>query len=388
MQNILKAPMPYFGGKSKIAPLVWSRFGDVPNYVEPFAGSLAVLLARPTAPQIETVNDADALLSNFWRAMAADPEAVAHWADWPVNETDLHARHKWLRDRRATVETMMADPEAYDAKVAGWWVWGISQWIGSGWCLADVRQLPHISDAGTGDERPSPGAVPDVPRLSGAQGVHKKRPHLVSEKGVFARPSREHPSHQLPHVGDAGRGEHRAPSDLIPYFNALASRLRRVRVCCGEWDRVLGPSVTYRHGTTGVFLDPPYPQEGRADVYSHESDVFHKVRAWAIENGTNPLLKIAICGYDFEMPDGWERVNWKAHGGYGSQGEGRGRKNAKREVVWFSPACNAAQIDMFAVQDRPAREAEQARKQIEAGTFAGQEYMLECLDALVKRGGG
>ena len=64
----LKAPFPYFGGKSKVAPLVWSRFGDVRNYVEPFAGSLACLLARPS-PFVgtETVNDADGLISNFWR---------------------------------------------------------------------------------------------------------------------------------------------------------------------------------------------------------------------------------------------------------------------------------------------------------------------------------
>lgn len=39
----LKAPFPWFGGKSRAAHLVWERFGAVGNYVEPFAGSLAVL---------------------------------------------------------------------------------------------------------------------------------------------------------------------------------------------------------------------------------------------------------------------------------------------------------------------------------------------------------
>ncbi|KKM69533.1 hypothetical protein LCGC14_1449830, partial [marine sediment metagenome] len=43
----LKAPFPWFGGKRRVADKVWERFGDVPNYVEPFAGSLAVLLERP-----------------------------------------------------------------------------------------------------------------------------------------------------------------------------------------------------------------------------------------------------------------------------------------------------------------------------------------------------
>jgi DNA adenine methylase len=49
----LKAPFPYFGGKSRVAAEVWRRFGDVPNYVEPFFGSGAVLLARPTEPRTE-----------------------------------------------------------------------------------------------------------------------------------------------------------------------------------------------------------------------------------------------------------------------------------------------------------------------------------------------
>lgn len=54
----MNAPFPYFGGKSRVADLVWSRFGDVKNYVEPFCGSCAVLLKRPEeqwrAGRIET----------------------------------------------------------------------------------------------------------------------------------------------------------------------------------------------------------------------------------------------------------------------------------------------------------------------------------------------
>ena len=93
---MLKAPFPWFGGKSRVADIVWDRFGDVANYVEPFFGSGAVLLARPHPPRIETVNDLDCMVANFWRAVQSDPEAVAQWCDWPVNEADLHARHLWL----------------------------------------------------------------------------------------------------------------------------------------------------------------------------------------------------------------------------------------------------------------------------------------------------
>lgn len=42
---MLKAPFPWFGGKSRVAPIVWDRFGDVPNYVEPFLYHHGDLLA-------------------------------------------------------------------------------------------------------------------------------------------------------------------------------------------------------------------------------------------------------------------------------------------------------------------------------------------------------
>lgn len=306
----LLAPFPWFGGKSRVASLVWARFGDVPNYVEPFAGSLAVLLGRPTAPGIETVNDADCYLANFWRALRAEPDAVAHWADWPVNEIDLHARHRWLLDRADFRAAMLADPDAYDAKIAGWWVWGLSQWIGSGWCDehfytgGEWQQRPHLGDAG--------------------RGVHR-------------------PSQQLPHLGGAGRGVHRPGADLAPYLVALAERLRLVRVCCGDWTRVLGPTPTEKLGVTGILLDPPYSHaERKDDLYGVERDCAAEVAAWAVLNGDNPLLRIALCGYQGEhrMPSTWTAVPWKTAGGYGNQsGAGRGRDNAEREVIWFSPHC-------------------------------------------------
>ena len=135
----LRTPFPWFGGKSRAAPLIWSRLGDVANYVEPFAGSLAVLLGRPHAPRVETVNDLDAYLANFWRALQADPDAVAAHADQLVDQVEFRER-------------MHADPHCHDAKIAGWWAWGLCAWIGSGWCAgaSASRQIPHLGGAGRG----------------------------------------------------------------------------------------------------------------------------------------------------------------------------------------------------------------------------------------------
>ena len=314
----MKAPFPWFGGKSRVASIVWERFGNVPNYVEPFFGSGAVLLDRPHEAGIETVNDRDCMVANFWRALQHDPDEVAHYADNPVNEADQHARHLWLVHQEDFRERMKTEPDFYDAKIAGYWVWGQCIWIGSGWCSVE---LPHLGNAGT--------------------GVHRKRPHLGNAgKGV---------NRKLPHLGK-GRGVNRKslPSDisqaLIEYMRELAARLRRVRVCCGNWDRVLGPSPTFRLGTTGVFLDPPYADEADRQEGLYSADdltVAHSVREWAIEQGSDHRMRIALCGYEGEhqMPGNWECIHWKALGGYGSQGDGRGLENSGRERIWFSPHC-------------------------------------------------
>jgi DNA adenine methylase len=320
----LRAPFPWFGGKSRVASLVWERFGDVQNYVEPFFGSGAVLLARPHSPKTETINDLDVMVANFWRSLQNDPDAVVVAADRPVNEADQHAIHLWLVTREEFRERMKIDIDYYDPLIAGRWVYGQCVWIGSGWCSV---QLPHLGNAGRGVNR-------QLPHLGNAgTGVHRKLPHL-GDAGL---------SQQIPYLSSQGCGVVNE-SGIYQYMRELSERLRRVRVCCGDWSRICGPSVTFKHGLTGVFLDPPYADTaGRQDnIYATDSkDVAHGVREWAIANGDNPEMRIALCGYDkeHEMPDSWECVAWKGRGGYGSQGNGSGRENADRERIWFSPHC-------------------------------------------------
>lgn len=68
----MKPPFTYFGGKTAIADRVVSLLPPHEHYVEPFAGSLAVLLAKPPS-HMETVNDLDGDLMNFWRVLRDRP---------------------------------------------------------------------------------------------------------------------------------------------------------------------------------------------------------------------------------------------------------------------------------------------------------------------------
>ena len=150
---------------------------------------------------------------------------------------------------------------------------------------------------------------------------------------------------KLVHLGDSGRGVNRKIDSLTEYFESLAGRMHRVRVTCGDWTRVCGPAVTHRHGLTAVFLDPPYADTANrhSDLYRVDSEtVAHAVREWAIANGKNPLMRIALCGYEGEhqMPGDWDCVAWNAGAGYSGQAAKEGPKgNGKKERVWFSPHC-------------------------------------------------
>jgi len=129
------------------------------------------------------------------------------------------------------------------------------------------------------------------------------------------------------------------PSALLDYFGLLAARLRNVRVACGDWSRVVGDSVTWRHGITGIVLDPPY-DDGAIDYATGGRGVAADVADWCRENGNDKRLRIALCGYegDHDLP-GWRVQAWKANGGFASQGKGEVNENSKRERIWFSPGC-------------------------------------------------
>ena len=163
-----RAPFPWYGGKRRWAASIWSKLGEPGVYAEPFAGSLAVLLHRRQPCAREIVCDTDGLLCNFWRALRADPEAVAYWAAWPTIHQDLTARHTWLRDWRAEHGgEVERDPDFYDVKVAGWWVWGLSNWIGGGWCsdFNDGEPRPHVNMVGGQGVQAQRGPRDKLPKL-------------------------------------------------------------------------------------------------------------------------------------------------------------------------------------------------------------------------------
>jgi DNA adenine methylase len=330
MMEELEAPFPWFGGKRRVADEVWARFGKASNYVEPFFGSGAVLLNRPRPfDGYETINDKDGFVANFWRAIKAAPEETAKHAENPINENDLHARHAWLVGQTETLcARLEGDPEYFDPKIAGWWVWGLAVWIGSGWCSG--RGPWHVDEGKLIEGGKGKGVSRQRPNVSWARGVSRQRPQLYVLQGINGK---------------------KAEGRLSSWFQSLADRLANVRVVSGDWSRVCGPSVTFKLGVTGVFLDPPYAAEAGRDPALYRTDslsVAHAVRKWAIKAGKRPDMRIALCGYEgeHEMPDDWAVYSWASCGLEGQAKEQSG--NCKKERIWFSPAClSARQLSLF-----------------------------------------
>jgi len=280
----------WYGGKAIIADEVWQHIGNTDNYVEPFLGGGAVLLARPGgAGTHETINDLDGQVVNFWRATRSEAERVAELACDLAAEVNLLATNRLLYDTRDLVSALLQDVDFYDVHMGAQWLFGQRLVIGPGWSLR-------------------PNATQFMPRAG----------RIPTVEGTLTR------------------------------LLAIRERIRHVRVLCGGWDRALKSKTnTTSLGVTGVFLDPPYLPLGRSTglYYGDAADnnVALAVREWALSHGDDPKFRIAMCGYVFEhdgfFPPSWSRFHWRANGGLANIGRGEGRERAGQECVWFSPHC-------------------------------------------------
>jgi hypothetical protein len=208
-----------------------------------------------------------------------------------------------------------------------------------------VPEMGHLAEYGT---------LGYVPHLGDdGRGVHRQVPDLGGDgsaagRGVHASGI----SRQAPRLSADAQGCNVQTTSIYDWMQRLAERLRRVRICCGDWSRIMGPAGTVHVGTTGVLLDPPYRHDGRDDdVYHHDgSDTFAAAKSWAIAHGDDQQYRIVLCGYEGEaMPASWRLHTWQARGGYGNQGTGRGKENRSRECLWISRHCVERQRSLFEI---------------------------------------
>lgn len=103
--SALRPPLVYFGGKQTLAPRIAELLPEHLHYVEPYCGSLAVLLAKRPS-RMETVNDLNQELVTFWRVLRERP-------------ADLEVMCAATPHSRAEYEAVLvAEPTSDDLEVA------------------------------------------------------------------------------------------------------------------------------------------------------------------------------------------------------------------------------------------------------------------------------
>lgn len=102
----------YYGSKVRVAARIVDLLPEHDAYVEPFCGSLAVLMAKRPGGRLEVVNDLDQDLMTFWRVLREQPAELElvcsltphsraeYAACWPITEPveDIErARRVWVK---------------------------------------------------------------------------------------------------------------------------------------------------------------------------------------------------------------------------------------------------------------------------------------------------
>lgn len=120
-----------------------------------------------------------------------------------------------------------------------------------------------------------------------------------------------------------------AGETALRWLRLLASRLERVRVVHGSWERCLNHH--YGGDDTAIFFDPPYLAYEK--LYGSSTSVARDVEAWCRDNASG--IRVALCGHrgDYDLP-GWTVFEWsRGKHTYG------GASTTELECIWFSPAC-------------------------------------------------
>ncbi len=309
------SPFTYFGNKKHVAADVWSRFGAVKSYYEPFFGTGSMFFSSPYMDTIEraVLNDLDGMVANFWRSVKFSLQETACYCDMGQHEIELHARllAVWKEIGQIT-HKLVEDVSWHDPKLAGYWATAMS---------ADL-----VPRCGTGG---GPWALDDKGRL------HKRSD---SAGMSFSKPNADRKNC----IRWAAEGT--VEASLLSLHTALT----RAYVLCGDWQRCF---IEYqlRETPIGVFFDPPYDEGVNkiSAVYKQSKPITSSIKDWATKFGAKVNFRIAICGYSGEYDSlvaehGWEEFKWKGTGGYGKTGksaEAVGMINRHKETIWFSPYC-------------------------------------------------
>lgn len=134
----MKCVLKYPGAKNRIADWICEYIPEHDVYLEPFAGSLAVFFAK-TPTRIETLNDLDNNVVNYFQIIRERPEELAEQL-----EMTPFSREEYYR----ACEYVPEDPDMEKARkfaVRCWQGFGCSNLYRNGFRSSQQRTSPHTT---------------------------------------------------------------------------------------------------------------------------------------------------------------------------------------------------------------------------------------------------
>lgn len=271
-------PFIYSGKKTKAAKQIWNLLGDTKRYIEPFAGSCAVLLSRPHdyTQRYETINDYDAYLTNLLRAIKLEPEKLFEHVDaTPANRIEFNALHREASTEEENLRELIEADRTY--------------------CDIDTAAQYYALLCGS------------FPHLYGLRSIDLTHVRLAYREG------------------------------LKTIFDQISQRFRYVCIQAVSWETLV--TSAQLGSPTGIYLDPPYDRAERA--YRQGNRPSADVEAWCMEQTGGPH-RIVLSGYDDEHDNllqlGWgKQQTYKSGNGGGCLGN-----SSNTEQLWYTPNCLTA----------------------------------------------
>ena len=268
-------PVTYNGKKTNAAKQIWELLGDPKHYIEPFAGSCAVLLSRPHdyTQRYETINDYDAYLANLLRAIKLDPEKLFEHVDaTPANKIEFAALRKEARTEEENLRELIEADRTY--------------------CDIDTAAQYYAMLC---------GSFPGSSGLMAIPHTHVRLPYREGLKTIFEQ---------------------------------IAKRFRYVCIHAASWETLVTNAQLL--SPTAIYLDPPYDKTER--VYRQRNRVSADVEAWCLEQTGGPH-RIVLSGYDSEhdtlLDHGWRKV--ETHTATSARVTLSNTTNT--EQLWYTPNC-------------------------------------------------
>lgn len=197
----MRPPFAYHGGKARLAATIVSLMPPHRVYCEPFAGSLAVLLAKPRVG-VELVGDTNGDLVNFWKMLRDRPDDLAAACeltpyaraeydaafDEPTDDPIEQARRWWVRVQQGV---------AHKVGTKSGWQCSASDGRGStskaSTVLRKVRGLPEVAERLAGVMIDHRSAQQTVPMMDGPHTLtYCDPPYVASTHDVRGGGPYEH----------------------------------------------------------------------------------------------------------------------------------------------------------------------------------------------------